>query len=86
MSEASEPAATKPVAKGSNAGASTQGTDADAAAPAKKPRAKKAAPIAEETQVLESSPVAAEAAQGTEAADAPPAKKPRAKKAAPIAE
>lgn len=73
--------ATKPVAKGSNAGVDTEGTDADtAAAPAKKPRAKKAAPIAEETQVLESSPVAAEEAEGAEAADAAPAKKPRAKK------
>ena len=39
------------------------------------------APVAAETQVLESSPVAAEAAEGTQAADAPaPAKKPRAKK------
>ena len=58
----------------------TEGTDADVPAPAKKPRARKAAPLAEETQVLESSPVAAEAAEGTEAADAVPAKKPRAKK------
>ncbi len=59
--------------------------DAAEAAPkkpaAKKPRAKKAAPVSEETQVLESSPEAAEAAEGTEAADAAPAKKPRAKKA-----
>ncbi len=76
--------ATKPVAKGSNAGVDTEGTDADgaAAASAKKPRAKKAAPVTEETQVLESSLVAAEAAEGTEAADAAPAKKPRAKKKA----
>jgi trigger factor len=65
--------ATKPAAKGEK----TEGTDA---APAKKPRAKKAAPVAEETQVLESSPVAAEAAEGTQAADAGAAKKPRAKK------
>ena len=51
-------------------------------APARKPRAKKAAaPVEAETQVTESSPVAAEDAEGTEAADAP-AKKPRAKKAA----
>ena len=73
--------ATKPVAKGSNAGVETVGTDADTAeAPAKKPRAKKAAPVADETAVVESSPVAAEAAEGAEAADAAPAKKPRAKK------
>ena len=72
------PPATKPVAKGSNAGVETQGTDA--ATPAKKPRAKKAAPVTAETQVLESSPVAAEAAEGTQAADAAPVKKPRAKK------
>ena len=70
-----EPTPAKPVAKGSNAGVETD------AAPAKKPRARKAAPIAQETQLLESSPVAAETAEGTEAADAAPAKKPRAKKA-----
>ena len=70
-----EPTPAKPVAKGSNAGVETE------AAPAKKPRAKKAAPIAQETQLLESSPVAAETAEGTEAADAAPARKPRAKKA-----
>ncbi len=75
--EAPAPAPTKPVAKGSNAGVDTEGTDA---APARKPRAKKAAPVAEETQLLESSPVAAEAAAGSEAADAVPAKKPRAKR------
>lgn len=69
-------AATKPVAKGANAGVEGE------AAPAKKPRAKKAAPVAEETQVLESSPVAAEQAEGTEAADAAPAKSARKKKAA----
>jgi len=50
----------------------------------KKPRAKKAegkgAPVEAETQVLESSPVAAENAEGAQAADAAPAKKPRAKK------
>ena len=50
-----------------------------AAKPAKKPRAKKAAPVEAETQVLEASPAAAEEAEGTQAADAP-AKKPRAKK------
>ncbi len=50
--------------------------------PTRKPRAKKAAPTAEETQVMESSPVAAERAEGAEAADAPtPAKKPGPKKA-----
>ncbi|WP_374942783.1 trigger factor [Sphingomonas sp.] len=55
---------------------------AEAAKPAKKPRAKKLAPPVEaETQVLESSPVAAETAEGSVAADAAPAKKPRAKKA-----
>ena len=70
-----EPTPAKPVAKGSNAGVETE------AAPAKKPRARKAAPIAQETQLLESSPVAAETAEGTEAADAAPAKKPRARKA-----
>lgn len=53
------------------------------AAPAKKPRTQKGAPVEAETQVLESSPVAAEAAEGTTApdAEAPAAKKPRAKKA-----
>ena len=79
--------ATKPVAKGENAGveaevASAEPAPAADAAPAKKPRAKKAgAPVEAETQLLESSPVAAEAAEGTEAADGAPAKKPRAKKA-----
>jgi len=68
--------ATKPVAKDQNAGAETEPT----AEAGKKPRAKKAAPVTEETQVLESSPVAAESAEGTTAADAS-AKKPRAKKA-----
>ena len=64
--------AAKPVAKGESAGVET--------APVKTPRAKKVgAPVAEETQVLEASPVAAEAAAGTDAADAP-VKKPRAKK------
>ena len=63
--------------------ASGEAADTVAAAPAKRPRAKKAAPVEAETQVLESSPVAAEAAEGTQAADAPaPVKKPRAKKAA----
>ena len=61
-------------------------TDQEASAdakPAPKRAAKKAAaPVEAETQVLESSPVAAEAAEGTEAADAP-VKKPRAKKAKP---
>ena len=58
------------------------------AAPAKKPRAKKGAPVTAETQVLESSPVAAEAAEGTTAEDAPaPAvKKPRAPRKAKTAE
>jgi trigger factor len=55
-----------------------------APAPAKKPRAKKAAPIEAETQVLEAQPDVAEAAEGTGSPDeAPPApKKPRAKKKA----
>ncbi|VXC51754.1 trigger factor [Sphingomonas sp. 8AM] len=74
-------AAKKPVAKDEDAGAVTEPAAADAdAAPAKKPRAKKAAPVEAETQVTESSPDAAETAEGTEAADAAPAKKPRAKK------
>ena len=49
------------------------------AALAKKPRAKKAAPVEAETQVLKSSPLAAEAAEGTTTQDepAPAAKKPR---------
>jgi trigger factor len=68
---------------GEQAEAATQPADGvePAAAKPKKPRAKKGAPVEAETQVLESSPVAAEAAEGTEAADAAPAKKPRAKKA-----
>jgi trigger factor len=72
---AGEPSDTgKPVAKDQNAGA-------EAAVAPKKPRAKKAgAPVGAETQVLESSPVAAEAAEGSQAPDAA-AKKPRAKKA-----
>ena len=79
---AKKAAAKKPVAKGEDAGAVTEPAAADAeAAPAKKPRAKKAAPVEAETQVAESSPEAAEAAEGTQAADAAPAKKPRAKKA-----
>ena len=81
---AKKSAAKKPAAKGEDAGAveapAAEG-EAEAAAPAKKPRAKKAAaPVEAETAVTESSPVAAEAAEGAEAADAP-AKKPRAKKA-----
>ncbi|WP_375403755.1 trigger factor [uncultured Sphingomonas sp.] len=54
-------------------------TEQPAAAP-KKPRVKKGAPPSAETQILESSPVAAEAAEGTTAEDAPApaAKKPRA--------
>jgi len=88
-----KPAAKKPVAKGDNAGVDAAPADAGAgetvgateaatdAAPAKKPRAKKAAaPVEAETAVLESSPVAAETAEGTEAPDAP-VKKSRAKKA-----
>ncbi len=74
--------ATKPAAKGSNAGVGTAPVEAapvEADAPAKNPRARKGAPVEAETQVLESSPVAAEAAAGAEAADAP-VKKPRAKK------
>lgn len=79
-------AAKTPVAEGDNAATETPAEDAVAEAPAKKPRAKKAAaPVEAETAVTESSPVAAEAAEGTEAADAP-AKKPRAKKAAASSE
>ena len=70
----------KPVAKGSNAGVETADVAAADGA-AKKPRSRKGAPVTAETQVLESSPVAAESAEGAQAADAP-AKKPRAKKAA----
>ena len=76
--------ATKPAAKGSNAGVEAPAADSSAEAPAKKPRAAKpkaGAPVTAETQVLESSPAAAETAEGTQASDAP-AKKPRAKKAA----
>lgn len=81
---AKKAAAKKLAAKGEDAGAvEAPAGEAEVAAPAKKPRAKKAAaPVEAETQVTESSPVAAEAAEGTEAADAAPAKKPRAKKAA----
>ena len=58
------------------------------AAPAKKPRAKKGAPLSAETQILESSPVAAEAAEGATAEDAPApaAKKPRAPRKPKVAE
>ena len=81
MSEASaeKPKASKkkPAAKGDNAG--VEGEEAPAAA--KKSRAKKGAPVEAETQVLESSPEAAERAEGAEAEDAAPTKKPRAKKA-----
>ena len=82
----------KPKKAAAKKAVATDDADAEAApaddaavsdeAPARKPRAKKAAaPVEAETQVTESSPVAAEDAEGTEAADAP-AKKPRAKKAA----
>jgi trigger factor len=67
------------TAGGESAGIESGADATAAAAPAKKSR-KKAAPVSAETQVLESSPIAAEAAEGTEAADAAPAKKPRAKK------
>ena len=82
-----KPAAKKPAAKGGNAAVETpDAAEAPAKKPAaKKPAAKKGAPPEAETQILEGSPVAAEAAEGTEAADAAPAKKPRAKKAAPQA-
>jgi len=71
----------KRAAKAAPSEASESAEAAAETAPAKKPRAKKAAgaPVEAETQVLESSPVAAEAAEGTTAPDAP-AKKPRAKK------
>ena len=73
----------KSAAKESDAGADAPVSDAAPVldAPVKKPRAKKGAPVEAETQVLESSPVAAEAAEGTQAADAP-VKKSRAKKQA----
>ena len=77
--------AAKPVAKGDNAGVEAGveagGEAGGEAAAVKKPRAKKAgAPVEAETQLLESSPAAAETAEGTDAADAAPARKPRAKK------
>jgi trigger factor len=68
-------AAKKPRAKSVKA----EDAAAETAEAPKKARAKKGAPVEAETQVLESSPVAAEQAEGTQAADAP-AKKPRAKK------
>jgi trigger factor len=68
-------AAKKPRAKSVKA----EDSPAETAEAPKKARAKKGAPVEAETQVLESSPVAAEQAEGTQAADAP-AKKPRAKK------
>ena len=72
----------KPVAKGTNAAVGTAATASEAAdAALKKPRVKKGAPVTAETQVLESSPAAAESAEGAQAADAP-VKKPRAKKLA----
>ncbi|MBJ6120755.1 trigger factor [Sphingomonas mollis] len=83
---AAEAAATEvaePKSKAKKATAKTEEAVADSgtdAAPTKKPRAKKAAPVDAETQVTEASPVAAENAEGAQAADAP-VKKPRAKKA-----
>jgi trigger factor len=79
-SEDAPKAKKKPAAKDQNAAVEAEEAPA---APAKKPRAKaadKGAPVEAETQVLESSPVAAENAEGAQAADAAPAKKPRAKK------
>jgi trigger factor len=80
--------APKPKAKRAKTARPTESTETDLSsapqgetAPAKKPRAKKGAPVEAETQVLESSPIAAEQAEGTDAADAP-IKKPRAKKKA----
>ena len=77
-------ALTKPAAKGSNAGVEAPAGDASddqsgEGAATKKPRGKRGAPVTAETQVLESSPVAAESAEGTQASDAP-VKKARAKK------
>ena len=65
--------ATKPAAKGANAGVEIAPADEAATEPASKPkpRARKGAPLEAETQLLESSPVAAETAEGTQAADAP---------------
>ncbi len=79
--ETAKPAKGKPAAKGSNAGVETASAESPAEPAAKKARARKGAPVEAETQVLESSPGAAESAQGTQASDAP-AKKPRARKAA----
>ncbi|WP_174292229.1 trigger factor [Sphingomonas bacterium] len=76
LAEEAAPKPTKPVAKGSNAGVDTDGTDA---APIKKPRAKKPAPVAGELQAAQADP--AEIAAGTEASDVS-AKKSRARKKA----
>ncbi len=74
--------AAKPKAAKKKAAARDDGADAAPATTdaAKKPRAKKGASVDAETQIVESSPEAAEQAEGTGAADAAPAKKPRAKK------
>jgi trigger factor len=84
---AKKAAAKKPIAKSEDAGVETS-ADGDAAAaaadaPAKKPRARKGAPVEAETQVLEAQPDVAEAAEGTGSPDdaVPAAKKPRARKA-----
>jgi trigger factor len=78
---AKKPAAKKPVASAAEPARDVAGESIADEAPVKKPRAKKAAPVSEETQVLESDPAAAAAAVGTEAADAPAPKRTRAKKA-----
>ncbi|WP_375391085.1 trigger factor [uncultured Sphingomonas sp.] len=77
--------ATKPIAKGANASVQTTPADETPVEPGSsesepRPRSRKGAPVTAETQVLESSPVAAEAAAGAEAVGAP-VKKPRPKKA-----
>ena len=74
--------ASKPVAKGANAGVETEASEA---APAKKPASrKKAAPIGGDMPLVEGALVAPELAEETAAADAAPVKKPRAKKTSEV--
>ena len=65
---AKKAAAKKPAAKGDNAGVESAEVEGEPA-PAKKPRAKKGAPVEAETQVLEAQPDVAEAAEGTGSPD-----------------
>jgi trigger factor len=78
--DASAEAGNEPAAAGDEADVAPSTAEKPVAA--KKPRAKKGAPVEAETQVLEASADVAETAEGTTAADepAPAAKKPRAKK------